>query len=66
MALTLTDRLLPGTAKSGAETVEIAAGEWLRVQYGAAGDPTTMIQVQVPSGKKWTANIFVDILEQAA
>jgi len=62
----LAERLQAGTAKSGSETVELSAEQWLRIQHGTLASPTTMLQVQVPAGKKWTANIFVDLLEQDA
>ena len=64
MALTLV--ALPVEAKiikAGDDAAEIAAGQWLQIRFGDENDPTVMLEVQCPAGKKWTAHAYVSIEE---
>lgn len=50
----------------GSQVVELSASQGVRIQSGAVGSPDTLLEEQVPSGKKWTALITVNITETDA
>jgi len=54
------------TAKYAAGSVDLTAGQWVRIQTGAADAPVTQLQVQVPAGKTWKVSFVVEIEEQDA
>lgn len=47
----------------GDDDFELAAGETLQVRTGVPQSITTLLQEQVPAGKKWSVHIAVTISE---
>ena len=68
MAIELTEHSWPAkTLKSGiGDDIEISAGQYLQIRYGALGDPAVELQEQCPAGKAWTARVIVEITETDA
>jgi hypothetical protein len=52
------------TRISGIETIEISAGKKLKIETSPNG--VEVFKQTVPDGKKWTAILIVDIVEEDA
>ena len=63
MAISLTtDTIIAKVSKTGSESIEIPAGQWINYRYGTPENPIDLLLAQVPAGKKWklTANVYIE------
>ncbi len=62
MAIVLdTEERLAKIIKTGSDTVEIAAGKFLKIETTPSGEE--LLNVEVPGGKTWTVTVTVHIEE---
>jgi len=64
MELTTREAAVKATRQHwGAETVNVPAGQWVQLRYGAEEEPTTILEGQCPEGKSWAVALTVAINE---
>lgn len=52
-----------GLRYRGQEALDVSEGQWIQIKTGPANDPVTILEVQVPAGKKWEGILLVDFEE---
>jgi hypothetical protein len=58
-----TQQIFGTTYKTSVGEIALTAGQWLWVYSGPILNPATDLETQVPTGKKWTVRISVEVFE---